>query len=65
VHDDMRPLTPGQVHELDVEVWPMCIVLPTGFRIAVNIAGRDFERPGTNEPQASIPRPRLWPVDAR
>jgi X-Pro dipeptidyl-peptidase-like protein len=36
-HDDKRPLTPGQVYELDVEVWPMCIVLPAGFRIAVNI----------------------------
>ena len=46
VHDNKRPLTPGQVYELDVEVWPMCIVLPAGFRIAMNIAGRDFERPG-------------------
>jgi hypothetical protein len=27
----------------------MCIVLPAGFRIAVNIAGRDFERPGTDD----------------
>src|SRR4029077_1957755 len=26
MHDDKRPLTPGQVYELDVEVWPMCIV---------------------------------------
>src|SRR5262249_51889236 len=50
-----RPLTPGQVYELELEVWPMCIVLPAGFRIAVNIAGRDFERPGTDDPKLPFP----------
>jgi hypothetical protein len=55
VHDDKRPLTPGQVYELDLEVWPMCIVLPAGFRIAVNIAGRDFERPGSDDPKLPFP----------
>ena len=47
-HDDKQPLVPGQVYELDVEIWPMCIVLPAGFRIAVNITGKDFERPGAD-----------------
>jgi predicted acyl esterase len=47
-HDDKQPLTPGQVYELDIEVWPTCIVLPAGFRIALNISGKDFERPGTD-----------------
>ena len=45
-HDDKQPLTPDQVYEVDVEIWPTCIVLPVGFRLAVNIAGKDFERPG-------------------
>jgi len=45
-HDDKWPLRPGQVYEVDVEIWPMCIVLPAGYRIAVNVAGKDFERPG-------------------
>jgi predicted acyl esterase len=45
-HDDKQPLTPGQVYEVDVEIWPMSIILPAGFRIAINIAGKDFERPG-------------------
>ncbi|MBN8920464.1 MAG: CocE/NonD family hydrolase [Rhizobiales bacterium] len=45
-HDDKQPLTPGQVYELDVEIWPTCIVLPKGYRLALNIAGKDFERPG-------------------
>jgi len=33
----------------------MCIVLPPGFRIAVNIAGCDFERPGTDDPKLPFP----------
>lgn len=45
-HDDKQPLTPGRIYELDVEIWPQCIVLPKGFRLAVNIAGQDFDRPG-------------------
>jgi predicted acyl esterase len=45
-HDDKWPLRPGRVYEVDVEIWPMSIVLPAGYRIAVNIAGKDFERPG-------------------
>ena len=47
-HDDKQPLVPDQVYEVDVEIWPMCIVLPVGFRIAVNIIGKDFERPGAD-----------------
>lgn len=47
-HDDKQPLIPDQVYELNVEIWPMCIVLPAGFRIAVNITGKDFERPGAD-----------------
>ena len=45
-HDDKQPLTPGLIYELHVEIWPQCIVLPKGFRLAVNISGQDFDRPG-------------------
>ena len=45
-HDDKQPLLPGQIYELDVEIWPQCVVLPAGYTIAVNIAGKDFERAG-------------------
>ena len=45
-HDEKWPLVPGRVYEIDVEVWPTCIILPVGFRVALNIAGKDFERPG-------------------
>lgn len=45
-HDDKWPLVPGRIYEIDIEIWPTCIILPAGFRLAVNIAGKDFERPG-------------------
>ena len=45
-HDDKQQLTPGEIYEVDVEVWPQCIVLPKGFQIALNISGQDFDRRG-------------------
>ena len=53
-HDDKQKLTPGQVYEVDVEIWPQCIVLPKGFQISINIAGQDFDRPGPSM-EAYIP----------
>ena len=49
-HDDKQPLTAGEIYELDIEIWPQCIILPAGFRLALNVAGKDFERPGKAEP---------------
>ena len=45
-HDDKQLLTPGEIYEVDVEIWPQCIILPKGFRIALNVSGQDFDRPG-------------------
>jgi predicted acyl esterase len=45
-HDGKQPLTPGEIYELDVEVWPTCIAVPAGFRLALTIRGRDYEYPG-------------------
>ena len=45
-HDDKQLLTPGKIYEVDIEIWPQCIVLPKGFTIALNISGQDFDRPG-------------------
>ena len=42
-HDEKQPLTPGEVYELDVEVWPTCIVVPKAHRIALTVRGRDYE----------------------
>jgi predicted acyl esterase len=45
-HDRKEPLKPGQVYELDVEIWPTCIVAPAGYRIGLTVRGRDYEYPG-------------------
>jgi predicted acyl esterase len=42
-HDEKQPLAPGEAYELDVEIWPTCIVVPAGYRIALSIRGRDYE----------------------
>lgn len=42
-HQESTPLTPGDVYEVDVELWATCIVLPRGYRLALTIAGRDFD----------------------
>ncbi len=44
-HDEYQPLVRGEVYELDVEIWPTCIVVPAGYRIALTLLGKDFERP--------------------
>jgi hypothetical protein len=45
-HDERRPLTPGEVCELDIEIWPTCLVVPKGYRMALSVRGRDYEYPG-------------------
>jgi predicted acyl esterase len=45
-HDELQPLTPGEVYELDVEIWPTCIVVPPGHRLALTVRGRDYEYAG-------------------
>ena len=44
-HDELQPLKPNEVYELDVEVWPTHIILPKDFTIALQVSGKDFERP--------------------
>jgi uncharacterized protein len=44
-HDEKQALTPGEVYELDVEIWPTSIVLPAGYRLALTVRGTDYEYP--------------------
>lgn len=44
-HDELQPLQPDSIYELDVEIWPTNISLPAGFRLAFQVGGKDFERP--------------------
>jgi uncharacterized protein len=45
-HDRIELLTPGEIYELDVEIWPTCIVLPPRYRLALNVRGKDYEYKG-------------------
>jgi predicted acyl esterase len=42
-HDEVQPLAPGEVYELDIEIWPTCIVVPRGYRVALTVRGKDYE----------------------
>jgi len=45
-HDEIQPLTPGEIYELDIEIWPTSIVVPKGYRIGLSVRGRDYVWPG-------------------
>jgi predicted acyl esterase len=45
-HDEIQPLTPGEAVELDIEIWPTCIVIPAGYRIGLSVRGKDYKFPG-------------------
>ena len=53
-HDEKQLLTPGEVYELDVEIWPTCVVVPAGYRIALTVRGRDYVYPGGGARLASM-----------
>jgi uncharacterized protein len=46
-HDERRQVNPGEVYEVEVEIWPTSIVAPAGYRLAVTLGGKDFERADT------------------
>ncbi len=56
-HDEIQPLNPGEVYELDVEIWPTCIVVPAGYRVALTVRGKDyaFDGPPVVIPNAFYP----------
>lgn len=42
-HDERWLLQPGKPVELDIELWPTCVVVPPGYRLAVTVRGKDYE----------------------
>jgi predicted acyl esterase len=58
-HDQAAPLTPGEIVELDIEIWPTSVVVPAGYRLAVTLLGRDFEFPGKG------PWPSIYGVEMK
>ena len=43
---DHQLLAPGEVYELDIEIWPTSIVVPAGYRVGFSVRGRDYEYGG-------------------
>ena len=56
-HDEEWPLKPGEPVELDVEIWPTCIVVPPGYRLALTRArqGLRSRRQRRGAPQRALP----------
>jgi len=50
-HDEAQKLKPGEIVEVDVEIWPASLALPAGYRLALTLQGKDFERPGESGAQ--------------
>jgi predicted acyl esterase len=62
-HDEEWPLTPGVPVELDIEIWPTCIVVPGGYRVGLTIRGKDYEYDGSDAalPHATYPMKGVGP----
>jgi uncharacterized protein len=48
----------GEPVELDVEIWPTCIAVPAGYRIALTVRGKDYEYPGGAAMVPGVPFPQ-------
>jgi predicted acyl esterase len=51
MHKAKEPLEPGAIVELDVEIWPTCIVVPKNWKIGLTVQGKDYE---SNNPPARL-----------
>jgi uncharacterized protein len=56
-HDEIQPLKPGEPVELDIEIWPTCIVAPAGYRLALSVRGKDYEVDGNDAALPHAPYP--------
>lgn len=59
IHTHMRdePLTPGVPVQLDIEIWPTCIVVPPGYRLGLTVRGKDYEYEGTAATLSNMKNP--------
>lgn len=44
-HSAVSHLHPGRPYAVEVELWPTCVALPAGSRLALTVRGSDFARP--------------------
>jgi uncharacterized protein len=45
-HDEIQRLTPGEIYQIDVEIWPTCVLMRPGYRLVLTLMGKDFEVSG-------------------
>ena len=45
-HDRIEPLEPNLIYECDIEILQSCIVVPTGWTVALTVRGKDYEYTG-------------------
>lgn len=56
-HKRDLPLEPGAIAELDVEIWPTCIVIPAGWRIGLTVQGKDYVQEGAAMAMTNVKNP--------
>ncbi|MEH2470666.1 putative acyl esterase [Nitrobacteraceae bacterium AZCC 2161] len=57
LHTEKRALTPGEVYELDIEIWPTCIVIPAGYSYGLTVRGTDYEYDGPTTVLSNMKNP--------
>lgn len=57
-HDEIQLLEPGEIYEVEVEIWPTCIVVPVDYRIGLTVRGKDYENDGSGPPVPNA----MWPM---
>ncbi len=45
-HDREELLVPGEKVEVEVEIWPTCIVVPPGYELVLDVGGSDYSYRG-------------------
>jgi len=56
-HDEASLLKPGEAVELDIEIWPTCIVVPPQYQLALSVRGKDYEVDGKDIALPNAPYP--------
>ena len=56
-HDTRELLRPGEPVELDIEIWPTCVVVPAGYRLGLSVRGTDYVYPGEPVRLSNVKRP--------
>jgi predicted acyl esterase len=42
-HDEIQLLEPGELYELQIEIWPTCFVFPKGYRLVLTVGSSDYQ----------------------